>query len=57
MPDSVVSLESRRAAVQLQNAQLVTCGPAPLPEQLAVVEIPTVIVIGPVIPATVPTSG
>jgi len=54
MPDSLVDLESRRASVHSQIAQLVTCGPAPLPEPAAVVVIQTAIAIGPVTPVTAP---
>jgi hypothetical protein len=49
VPDSLLDLESRRAAVQLQIAQLGDMRLAPLPEQV-------VVATGPVILATAPTS-
>jgi hypothetical protein len=55
MPNTLVDLESRRVLSNCRSPSWVICDPAPLPEQVVVVEVQTVIAIGPVIPATVPT--
>ena len=57
MPDSLVDLENHRATVQMQIAQLGDMRSGSITGHLDAVEIQTVIAIGPVSPATVPTTG
>ena len=57
MPDALLDLEGRRAGSNRKSPSWATCAPAPFPQQVAVVEIPTVTAIGKVTPATVPTIG
>ncbi len=52
MTDSLVDLEAVAPPFNCKSPSWVTCGPVPLPEQVAIVEIQTAIAIGPAIPAT-----